>query len=60
MAINEMETKVREYREMKRLAEEAQAAADSMADELKAAMSAAGQDSRGVQDQLHGCQEGNP
>jgi predicted phage-related endonuclease len=39
----EMETKIREYREMKRLAEEAQAAADSLADEIKAAMTEAGE-----------------
>ena len=36
-----LETKIREYREMKRLAEEAQAAADSLADEIKAAMNEA-------------------
>ena len=33
-----LESKIKEYREMKRLAEEAQAAADSLADEIKAAM----------------------
>ena len=33
-----LETKIREYREMKRLAEEAQAMADAIADELKAIM----------------------
>jgi len=33
-----IESKIKEYREMKRLAEEAQAAADSLADELKAYM----------------------
>jgi hypothetical protein len=38
-----LENKIREYREMKRLAEEAQAAADAMADELKAAMLEAGE-----------------
>jgi predicted phage-related endonuclease len=39
-----LQEKIREYKEMKRLAEEAQAAADSIADELKAAMTEAGQD----------------
>ena len=39
-----LESKIKEYREFKRLAEEAQAAADSIADELKAAMQEAGQD----------------
>ncbi len=39
-----LESKIREYREMKRLAEEAQAAADGLADEIKAAMTEAGQD----------------
>jgi hypothetical protein len=43
MTNHEMEAKIREYCEMKRLAEEAQAAADSLADELKAAMTAAGE-----------------
>ena len=43
MTNHEMEAKIKEYREMKRLAEEAQAAADSLADELKAAMTAAGE-----------------
>ena len=43
MTNHELEVKIREYREMKRLAEEAQAAADSLADELKAAMTAAGE-----------------
>ena len=45
-----LETKIREYREYKRLAEEAQAAADSIADELKAAMQEAGQDKMTVGD----------
>lgn len=36
--------KIREYRELKRLAEEAQAAADSIADELKIYMQEAGQE----------------
>jgi predicted phage-related endonuclease len=35
--------KIKEYREYKRLAEEAQAAADAIADELKAAMSEQGE-----------------
>ncbi|MCL2703620.1 MAG: hypothetical protein FWE91_08455 [Defluviitaleaceae bacterium] len=39
-----LQEKIREYREFKRLAEEAQTAADSIADELKAAMQEAGQD----------------
>jgi len=38
-----LEAKIKEYREMKRLAEEAQAAADSLADEIKAAMNEAGE-----------------
>ena len=38
-----LEAKIREYKEMKRLAEEAQAAADSLADEIKAAMTEAGE-----------------
>ena len=38
-----MEAKIKEYREMKRLAEEANAAAESLADELKAAMNEAGE-----------------
>ena len=38
-----LEAKIREYREMKRLAEEAQAMADSLADEIKAAMAEAGE-----------------
>jgi predicted phage-related endonuclease len=38
-----LESKIKEYREMKRLAEEAQTAADSIADELKAAMTEAGE-----------------
>ena len=33
-----IESKIKEYREMKRLVEEAQAAADAIADELKAYM----------------------
>jgi predicted phage-related endonuclease len=40
--MTDLESKIREYREMKRLAEEAQAAADSIADELKAEMNAQG------------------
>ena len=43
MSTNELTTKVREYREMKRLAEEALAAADAIADEIKAAMNEAGE-----------------
>ncbi len=43
MSTIEMTSKVREYRELKRMAEEAAAAADSIADEIKAAMSAAGE-----------------
>jgi predicted phage-related endonuclease len=39
-----LESKIKEYREMKRLAEEAQDAADAIADEIKAAMNDAGQD----------------
>jgi len=42
--MSNMEAKIREYREMKMLAEEAQAAADSIADELKAAMADTGQE----------------
>jgi len=38
-----LEAKIREYREVKRLAEEAQAVADSLADEIKAAMTEAGE-----------------
>ena len=38
-----LQEKIREYKEMKRMAEEAQAAADSLADEIKAAMSEAGE-----------------
>ncbi|GHU43923.1 hypothetical protein FACS1894111_10350 [Clostridia bacterium] len=38
-----MEERIREYREMKRLAEESQALADAIADELKAAMNEAGE-----------------
>jgi len=39
-----LEEKIRQFREYKRLAEEAEALADSIADELKAAMAEAGQD----------------
>jgi len=38
-----LEAKIKEYREMKRLVEEAQAAAESLADEIKAAMAEAGE-----------------
>ena len=38
-----LESRISEYREMKRLAEEAQAVADAIADELKAAMIEAGE-----------------
>lgn len=38
-----IESKIREYREMKRIAEEAQALADAIADEIKAAMVEAGE-----------------
>jgi predicted phage-related endonuclease len=38
-----MESRIREYREYKRLAEEAQAVADSIADELKAHMNEQGE-----------------
>jgi len=41
--MTDLEAKVKEYREMKRLAEEAQAVADAIADELKAAMTEAGE-----------------
>ena len=41
--MNELTAKIREYRELKRLAEEAQAAADAIADEIKAAMTEAGE-----------------
>ena len=41
--MTELTAKIREYREFKRLAEEAQAAADSIADEIKAAMTEAGE-----------------
>jgi len=37
-----LEAKIKEYWEMKRLAEEAQAAAESLANEIKAAMTEAG------------------
>ena len=39
-----LESKIKEYRELKRMAEEAQAMADAIADELKAEMAAAGQE----------------
>jgi len=39
----DLEAKAREYRELKRMAEEAQAMADAIADEIKAAMSEAGE-----------------
>ena len=39
-----VESRIKEYREYKRLAEEALAAAESIADELKALMSEAGRD----------------
>ena len=38
-----LQEKIREYREFKRMAEEAQALADAIADELKAAMTEAGE-----------------
>ncbi len=38
MTLTVIQAKCKEYREMKRLAEEAQTAADSIADELKALM----------------------
>jgi len=38
-----LEAKIREYRELKRMAEEAQAMADAIADEIKAAMNEAGE-----------------
>ena len=41
--MTDLQAKIREYREMKRLAEEAQAAAESLADEIKAAMTEAGE-----------------
>jgi predicted phage-related endonuclease len=41
--MSNLETKIREYRELKRMAEEAQAMADAIADELKAAMTEAGE-----------------
>lgn len=41
--MTELTVKIKEYGEMKRLAEEAQAAADSIADEIKAAMTEAGE-----------------
>ena len=39
-----LQEKIKEYRELKRMAEEAQAMADAIADELKAEMTAAGQE----------------
>ena len=39
-----MENRIREFKEFKRMAEEAQAMADAIGDELKAEMTAAGQD----------------
>ena len=36
--LNHLESKVKEYKELKRMAEEAQAVADAIADELKAEM----------------------
>jgi hypothetical protein len=42
--MEDMEGKSKEYREMKRMAEEAQAAADAIADELKSAMLEAGKE----------------
>lgn len=39
-----LETRIKEYREFKRLAEEAAEMAEAIADELKAAMTEAGQD----------------
>ena len=41
--MTELQEKIREYKEMKRLAEEAQAVADSIADEIKIAMDKAGE-----------------
>jgi len=41
--MSNLETRIREYREYKRLAEEAEALADAIADELKAMMNEAGQ-----------------
>ena len=38
-----LEARIREYRELKRMAEEAQAMADAIADEIKAAMNEAGE-----------------
>jgi len=42
ITMKNLENKVREYKEMKRLAEEAQAVIDSIADEIKAEMTAQG------------------
>ncbi len=44
MSTIEMSSKIKEYRELKRMADEAAAAADSIADEIKQAMSDAGQE----------------
>lgn len=44
MTNQEIQAKCKEYREMKRIAEEAQAVADSIADELKALMTETEQD----------------
>ena len=41
--MNELNAKIKEYREFKRLAEEAQAMADAIADELKAIMTQTGE-----------------
>lgn len=46
MTSQEIQAKCKEYREMKRMAEEAQGMADSIADELKALMTAEGQTTR--------------
>ena len=43
MTMLNMEARIKEYKEMKRLAEEAQAVADAIADELKAAMTETGE-----------------
>ena len=48
MTMQEMESKLREYREMKRLVDEAQAVADALADELKTAMSESGETQKTV------------
>ena len=44
----ELESKAKEYREMKRMADEAQAVADTLADELKAAMTESGESKKTV------------